>query len=91
MRAKVALRTVRRSVALPRALVEQVVAVAPPDLRHNLNRVVRVALQEFVSARKARAFEQAVAQMAADPAIRKACAAIGQEFAAAEMDGLKDD
>jgi len=32
-----------------------------------------------------------MAQMAADPAIRAECAAIGRDFAIAEADGLKDD
>jgi hypothetical protein len=72
-------------------LVEEVTAAAPPDSRHNLNRLVVTALQEYVAARKAQAFEAAMAQMAADPAIRKECAAISREFAAAETDGLRDD
>jgi len=91
MKTKVAPRTVRRSVALPRSLVQAVVAAAPPDLRHNLNRLVVSALQEYVAARRARAFEQAMARMAADPAIQKECAAIAREFAAAEADGLGND
>jgi len=91
MRSKVAPRTVRRSVALPRRLVEEVVAAAPPDARYNLNRLVTTALQEYVAARKARAFEEAMAQMAADPAIQRECAVIAREFAAAEADGLRND
>jgi hypothetical protein len=91
MRAKGGPRTVRRSVALPGRLVEEVTAAAPPDSRHNLNRLVVTALQEYVAARRARAFERAMAEMAADPAIRNECAAIAREFAAAEADGLKDD
>ena len=55
-------RTVRRSVALPRQLVEAASAAAPPELRQNLNRLVTVALQEFAARRKARAFEEAMAQ-----------------------------
>jgi metal-responsive CopG/Arc/MetJ family transcriptional regulator len=82
---------VRRSVALPRPLVEEVMAAAKPEARHNLNRLVVSALREYVAARKARAFEQAMAQMAADPAIRKECAAIAREFAPAESDGLDHD
>lgn len=69
-------KTVRRSVALPRQLVEAASAVAPPELGHNLNRLVTVALQEFAARRKARAFEEAMAQMAADPAIRAECSAL---------------
>jgi hypothetical protein len=91
MRAKVSPKTVRRSVALSRQLVEEVGALAPPELRHNLNRLVTVALQEFAAQRKARAFEEAMARMAADPAIRAASGAISRDFAIAEVDGLKDD
>ena len=69
-------KTVRRSVALPRQLVEAASAVAPPELAQNLNRLVTVALQEFAARRKARAFEEAMAQMAADPAIRAECSAL---------------
>jgi hypothetical protein len=84
-------KTVRRSVALPRNLIDEATAVAPPELGQNLNRLVTVALQEFAAKRKARAFEEAVAQMAADPAIRAECAAIERDFSAAEADGLTRD
>ncbi|MGH7964037.1 MAG: hypothetical protein ACRERD_19825 [Candidatus Binatia bacterium] len=89
MKAKIASKTIRRSVALSRQLIEEVSTVAPPELRQNLNRLVSVALQEFADRRKARAFEEAMAQMAADPAIQAACAAISQEFVIAEADGLQ--
>lgn len=84
-------KTIRRSVALPRNLVDEATAVAPPELGQNLNRLVTVALQEFAAKRKAWAFEEAVAQMAADPAIRSECAAIEKDFSAAEADGLARD
>lgn len=89
-RSKPATRTIRRSVALPRQLVEDVSALAPPELRQNLNRLVTVALQEFAAQRTARAFEEAMARMAADPAIRAECAAISRDFAATEADGLRN-
>jgi len=89
MKPKPVARTVRRSVALPRQLVNEAAAVAPPELRENLNRLVTVALQEYAGRRKARAFEEAMARMAADPAIRTECAAIARDFARAETDGLK--
>ena len=84
-------RTVRRSVALPRQLVEDALNAAPRDLRHNLNRLVAVSLQEFVARRKQAAFELAVARMASDPAIRSESAAISQEFSTAGLDGLTHD
>jgi hypothetical protein len=88
---KKAHKTIRRSVALPRQLVDEASAVAPPELRQNLNRLVTVALQEFAAKRRERAFEQAIAQMAADPAIQAECAAITKDFTVAEADGLKHD
>lgn len=91
MKTKISPKTVRRSVALSRQLITEVSAVAPPELRQNFNRLVTVALQEFAAQRKARAFEHAMAQMAADPAIRAECAAVSREFGIAEADGLKDD
>jgi hypothetical protein len=83
--------TVRRSVALPGELVEEAKRVAPRELRDNLNRLVVVSLREFVARRKAAAFEDAVARMAADPAIRSECARIESEFKHAALDGLSSD
>ncbi|MFQ5779979.1 MAG: hypothetical protein ACE5HN_04235 [Nitrospiria bacterium] len=91
MQTKVPSKTVRRSVALPRELVDEVSVIAPPELRQNFNRLVTVALQAFASRQKARAFEKAMAQMAADPAIHSECIAISKDFAIAEADGLKGD
>ena len=90
MKAKAVPKTIRRSVALSRQLVEEVSALVPPELRRNLNRLVTVALREFAARQKARAFEEAMAQMAVDPAIRAECVAISRDFAIAETDGLKD-
>jgi hypothetical protein len=82
---------VRRSVALPRELVEEATRVAPRELRDNLNRLVVVSLEEFVARRKASAFEDAMARMAADPSIRSEGAQIDAEFGPATLDGLRDD
>lgn len=82
-------KTVRRSVALPRRVVEEVTAVAPGELKGNLNRLVTVALEEFTRSQKARAFEEAMARMGADPAIQSECGAIAKEFASTEADGLR--
>jgi hypothetical protein len=83
--------TLRRSVALPAALVGELNSVAPPELRTNLNRLVIVSLQEYVSRRRRQAFESAVAAMAEDPQVQAECAAIARDFAATEMDGLGSD
>lgn len=56
-----------------------------------LNRLVTVALQEFAARREARAFRQAMAAMACDPAMQSEGAAITREFRAAEGDGLQHD
>lgn len=80
--------TIRRSVALPKDLVEQVLAIAPSDLRGNLNRVVVTALKEYVEKERATAFERAMADMAADPAIKEEVGRIHDEFRLTEADGL---
>jgi hypothetical protein len=82
-------RTVRRSVALARELVEEAQAAAPPELAHNLNRLVATALREYAARRRRRLLEEAVARMAADPAIVAECATIARQFAATEGDGLR--
>lgn len=79
---------VRRSVALPKRVVDEASAVAPSELKGNLNGLVTVALTEFTAPRRAMAFERAMEQMAADPAIRKENAAIERAFRGAESDGL---
>ena len=91
MKMKMSPRTVRRSVALSRKLIDELNAVAPPELRQNWNRLVTVALQAFAKQQRERAFEEAMVQMAADPAIRAEGRAISKQFSVAEGDGLKGD
>jgi hypothetical protein len=83
--------TVRRSFVVRKQLMAGVIAAAPLELRHNTNRLVTVALQEFVTRREAQNFEDAMAQMASDPALRAESEAITQAFVAAEADGLRRD
>lgn len=82
---------VRRSVALPRKLMEEVSAIAPSELRQNFNRLVCTALHEFAKAQRARTFEREMQDMAADPQILAECEAIEREFAPAVLDGLRGD
>jgi hypothetical protein len=82
---------VRRSVALPEHLIREALSLAPRESAGNLNRLVAECLSDFVVRQKARAFEDAMAAMAADPAVRKECAKIAREFATADLDGLKRD
>jgi len=42
-------------------------------------------IREFTERRRARAFEEAMARMADDPAIRKECGATSREFAVPPM------
>ncbi|MFB3819429.1 MAG: hypothetical protein ACE147_17355, partial [Candidatus Methylomirabilales bacterium] len=77
--------------ALPRHVVAEAAEYAPAELQQNLNRLVTVALQEYAETRKRRAFEDAMAAMAADPAIRQASHALMTAFRTTEADGLPDD
>jgi uncharacterized protein YbaA (DUF1428 family) len=79
----------RRSVYIPRELVEALAAALPQEELANFNRLVVAALREFVAARERRALEEAMARMAGDPDIRRESKAIAREFARAESDGLK--
>ena len=83
--------TLRRSVALPSTLISELNAVAPPELRTNLNRLVIVSLQEYVARRRRQEFDRAIAEMAGDPQVQAECAAIAKDFATAEMDGFAND
>lgn len=83
--------SLRRSFVLSSRLVDEVRRVAPAALRTNLNRIVTMALEEYVARRRQEAFEAAMAEMAADPAIRAECTAIARDFEATLEDGFKRD
>ena len=91
MKSRLPSTTLRRSVALPSALIGELNSVAPPELRTNLNRLVILSLQEYVSRRRRQQFEGTVAAMAQDPQVQAECAAIAKDFAATEMDGIGND
>ena len=91
MRKKPASGIVRRSVALSGQLVRDVTAIAPAELRTNLNRLVIVALEEYAARRKQAAFEDAMAAMGRDQEIQRECGSIAREFAGTESDGLRND
>ena len=82
-------KTVRRSVALPRRLVEEVSSLAPPDAARNWNRLVIVALEEYAARQRSARLEESMAAMAADPAIRAETKSIDKLFRKTERDGLK--
>ena len=60
----------RRSLALPETIVSAACEAAPPELAGNFNRLVRVALEEYVRHRRERALQESLERMARDPAIR---------------------
>ena len=60
-----------------------------PGVTVKLKTLRRTARKTIRAKRTERAFEQVMAQMAADPAIRAECAAITKDFRLAEADGLK--
>jgi hypothetical protein len=80
---------VRRSTVLPRRLLEEASAVAPPELRANFNRLVKVALELYVWEQKERLMDAQVAEMGKDPHILAECRKINEEFAPADADGLR--
>ena len=82
------LKTVRRSVALPLRLVEEVSRLAPPDAARNWNRLVVTALEEYAARQKQTRLEETMAAMAADPAIRAETKSINRLFRKTERDGL---
>jgi len=51
----------------------------------------KVAHKKLRAKRNGRAFEQAMARMATDPAIQAECAVIAKDFRIAETDGLKQN
>jgi metal-responsive CopG/Arc/MetJ family transcriptional regulator len=82
---------IRRSVAIPSQLLEEVQNVTEPALRTNFNRLVVTALRDYSARKKEEAFEDQMAQMAADPGIRSEMEQISVEFSIAERDGLTHD
>ena len=80
--------TVRRSVALPRRLVEEVSTFITLGQAKNWNRLVISALQEYADRHRRARFEEAIAAMAADSSIRAETKRINKEFKKTERDGL---
>ncbi len=80
---------VRRSVALPKTLVQEAAAVAPPELRGNWNRLVRTALELYVDELRERRIDEEMIEMGKDPHILAECARINAEFAQTDADGLR--
>lgn len=79
---------IRRSIALPKELVEEAKSVAPSGIRDNFNRLVIIALENYTARRKKQAFEEAMNQMGSDPEILDECSIINKKFLNTERDGL---
>ena len=88
MRTQAQPKTVRRSIALPRSLENEVRRVARED-RSNVNRTVVTALEEFIRRRRSREFQRLMNQMGSDAEIQKASNTISRHFTVADMDGLE--
>lgn len=82
---------VRRSIALPRELVDEAKSVAPSEIRDNFNRLVIIALENYTARRKKRTFEETMNQMGSDPEILAECRSINKKFLKTEKDGLNVD
>lgn len=80
--------SIRRSVALPPALVERAMEAAPPELQGNFNGLVRSLLEAFVEQRRAYEFAQEMRSMSEDLSIQRETAFINSEFEVADGDGL---
>jgi hypothetical protein len=88
---KAQLKTIRRSFALPSKLIDEVLSVSTIAEQSNLNKLVTVALQEYVNNKKRREFEKSMLEMANDPEILRECGVIEKEFKQTEMDGLSKE
>jgi hypothetical protein len=70
--------------------VAEAVESAPQNLKGNFNRLVRTALEEYIAARKARAFADQMRAMAEDLDVRREIARIDLEFRRTDTDGLSE-
>ena len=81
-------KSIRKSVALPRRLVAEVMRLAPAEAAKNWNRLVVTALEEYAARRSRLRFEESMAAMATDPAIQSETKSIDRTFRRTERDGL---
>ena len=79
-------KVIRRSVAIPSQLLEEIHNVTEPALRTNFNRLVVTALRDYSARKKEEAFENQMAQMAADPGIRSEMEQISMESSYTEQE-----
>ena len=89
LKAKPASSVLRRSVALPRRLIEEAASLAPPELRDNWNRLVRTALELYVDEQRERLIDEQITEMGKDPHVLADCRRINTQFAPTDADGLR--
>ena len=80
--------TVRRSIALPRKLVEDAKSVAPRSIKKTLIDWSWWPWRIFPRARRKQTFEEAMKRMGGDPEISAQCQTIVRGFGETEGDGL---
>jgi len=74
---------------LSKAVADELETILEQNPGQNVNRLMNTALEEFIQRRRQREFELAMAEMAADPAVRKECSRIRRQFCTTDMDGLE--
>ena len=72
-------------------MVEAAQELSEPALRDNLNRLVTVALDEYVARRRRERFHAEMAAMAADLDIQREVARVQGDFAGCALDGLEQE
>ncbi len=80
--------SLRRSVAVPRQLAEDALRAAHEEA-DNFNRVVVLALREFVARRNRRAFAREMDEMGRDPQILEVSQELESAFRVTDLDGLE--
>ena len=68
--------------------MEEISILAPAEAARNWNRLVISALEEYAERHKRARFEEAMAAMAADPAIQAETRKMNMLFTKTERDGL---
>lgn len=79
---------IHRSFLIDSELVSEARRLVPRELSGNLNRIISMALQEYVAKLQWESFEREMARMAADRSLRGESTRITEAFRRAEADGL---
>ncbi len=74
---------------MPRKLVDEALSVSTKTESPNLNKLVTIALEEYIENKRRKKFEEQMVEMGCDPQILQECSAINTDFASTELDGLR--